>query len=447
MAFSKSPVYNLKAVLRETGIKPDVLRAWERRYGLPLPQRTAGGHRLYSEYDVQTIKWLISRQNNGLSISRAVDMWKELVSQGRDPFVDSSSAARSQVINLQPLQQAIYLPPETNIDSLRAHWLAACLNFNETAAEQTLNQAFGMYPVETVCIDVLQRGMAEIGTLWYENRASVQQEHFASGLAMRRLDSLLSSAPPPTRSQSILVGCPSEEWHTFTPLLISLFLRRRGLGVIYLGANVPANRFEETISAVQPSLVILASQQLSTASTLQQTALMLSARGSMVAFGGRIFSMQPEIVRTIPGHFLGDRFETAVERIESLLSVHPDAPQIVAASAEYNETLKVFITKRPLIEAAINDTLRQSAGDMDYFQIANQFMGNNIIAALHLGNMNYLNSEIDWLNMMLKSQNLPLKIVSDYLSSYVRAVRAHLKDQGQPIAQWLDYQLNTYQKQ
>ena len=56
---SKTPLYNLNAVLREGGLTPDVLRAWERRYQLPVPRRTAGGHRLYSQYDIETIKWFI----------------------------------------------------------------------------------------------------------------------------------------------------------------------------------------------------------------------------------------------------------------------------------------------------------------------------------------------------------------------------------------------------
>ena len=73
------------------------------------------------------------------------------------------------------------------------------MNFNETSAEQTLNQAFSMFPVEAVCVEVLQKGMSEIGNKWYENHASVQQEHFASGLAMRRLDALLIASPVPSR--------------------------------------------------------------------------------------------------------------------------------------------------------------------------------------------------------------------------------------------------------
>ena len=48
--------FNLKAVVQQTGIKPDTLRAWERRYGLPTPERSSGGHRLYSQDDVDTYK-------------------------------------------------------------------------------------------------------------------------------------------------------------------------------------------------------------------------------------------------------------------------------------------------------------------------------------------------------------------------------------------------------
>ncbi|MFU8773811.1 MAG: MerR family transcriptional regulator, partial [Anaerolineales bacterium] len=69
-----SPIYNLKVVVSETGVKPETLRAWERRYGFPKPKRSSGGHRLYTLRDVRTINWLIERQKEGLSISRAVEL-------------------------------------------------------------------------------------------------------------------------------------------------------------------------------------------------------------------------------------------------------------------------------------------------------------------------------------------------------------------------------------
>ena len=72
----KAPAHNMKAVIKETGLTPATLRAWERRYRLFKPQRTKGGHRLYSESDIILLKWLVEKQKEGLSISRAVDLWR-----------------------------------------------------------------------------------------------------------------------------------------------------------------------------------------------------------------------------------------------------------------------------------------------------------------------------------------------------------------------------------
>ena len=157
---NKAPTYNLKVVIRETGIKPDTLRAWERRYGLPEPARSAGGHRLYSQYDTETIKWLMVRQEEGLRINRAVKLWRSIEESGQDPLEA-----------MPPEATPAQLPPAemytgSTIDKMRDGWLAACLGFNELAAEQILAQAFARYPLETVCVEVLQKGLSQIGEHW-----------------------------------------------------------------------------------------------------------------------------------------------------------------------------------------------------------------------------------------------------------------------------------------
>src|SRR5262245_16989141 len=132
---STTPAFNLKVVLKETGLAADTLRAWERRYGLPVPQRTSGGHRLYSQRDIETIKWLMKRQAEGLSISRAVDMWNEQLASGSDPLSDLT---QSLLASASPILTQ-YRTPDTTLDSLRAHWVEACMDFSESTAEQTLN--------------------------------------------------------------------------------------------------------------------------------------------------------------------------------------------------------------------------------------------------------------------------------------------------------------------
>ena len=51
-----NPIFPLNYAVKETGIKADTLRAWERRYDLPHPSRTEGGQRLFSEKDIEIIK-------------------------------------------------------------------------------------------------------------------------------------------------------------------------------------------------------------------------------------------------------------------------------------------------------------------------------------------------------------------------------------------------------
>src|SRR5512141_472070 len=113
------PVYNIKAVARLVGLLPVTLRAWERRYGLPLPRRGDQGYRLYSEYDLRTLRWLKNQLESGLSISRAVDYLNGLRISGRDPA--------GEILVPAPLQPA-------STGSLQAQLLQALTRFDEQAA-------------------------------------------------------------------------------------------------------------------------------------------------------------------------------------------------------------------------------------------------------------------------------------------------------------------------
>jgi MerR family transcriptional regulator, light-induced transcriptional regulator len=430
---STTPAYNLKVVLKETGLPADTLRAWERRYGLPVPQRTQGGHRLYSERDIHTIKWLIARQAEGLSISRAVDLWNENLASGNDPL---AGLAPSTFTTLQTAP-ATFPPQETTLDAMRSHWVAACLNFNESSAEQTLNQAFSMFPVEAVCVEVLQKGMSEIGTMWCENRASVQQEHFASGLAMRRLDALLIASPAPSRPQTILAGCPANEWHTFTALMLSLFLRRRGFNVIYLGANVPTERFEETIRTVRANLVILVSQTLSSAASLQQTSFALTGKKISVGFGGRIFNLRPEIIKHISGHHLGSDVSAALEEVEHILDGKRKLIQIQSTSQEYVAAYQFFTAKRADIELTLKSLVKPLGISSENFQTSIHFLGDNISAALQLGDIDHVSDEMKWVKFLLQAYQHPDEELINFMDAYAEAVNKHINGSGKPIYEWL----------
>lgn len=440
MSLNTSPAFNLKVVLKETGLAADTLRAWERRYGMPMPERTPGGHRLYSQRDIETIKWLMARQAEGLSISRAVDLWNEQTASGSDPLAGAASRA------VTALAVTPAFPADTSLDALRAEWIASCLKFNETGAEQTLNQAFSMFPVEAVCTNILQRALSEIGELWFENRASVQQEHFASALAMRRLDALLAASPAPSRKQTVIVGCPADEWHAFTPLLLALLLRRRGLNVIYLGANVPNTQFAETATAVRADLVILVAQTLVTAASLQQVAQTLTSQNVPAAFGGRIFNMFPSIVESIPGYFLGKTVEASLDEVDRLTQSKVKREATKPLSQEYLAAHQFFTSRRPEIEMSLRQHIQPLAVSPDSIMSGIVHLGNNIAAALQLGDMNYVSGEIEWVKTLVKAHDRPESELADFIASYANAINEHINGSGRPIYDWLSSEVDRLQQ-
>jgi DNA-binding transcriptional MerR regulator len=436
MSFLQTPAYNLKVVLKETGIAADTLRAWERRYGLPMPERTSGGHRLYSQYDIALIKWLIAKQDEGLSISRAVEFFREQTTQGLDPLSEIG-ALTSQAIPT--------LIVDTGLAALRQQWLGACMSFNETSAEQVLNQAFAMHPVELVCVDVLQKGLVEIGEQWYQNGASVQQEHFASALAMRRLDALISACPAPTRSQSVMIACPPDEWHTFTPLLLTLLLRRRGLNVIYLGANVPMHQMEDALNTISPDLIILVAQQLHIISALNDAVRSLIKMNARIAFGGRIFNAMPSLREKIPGFFLGHDLGAALENTDMILRSKPAMPNVPDVSAEYAELRQAFSSKRMLIEMEAMKNVALFNVPLEEMGTANTFMFKNILSALAVGDLDLLKPELEWLKTLLKINNMNGPRLAGYIQAYADAIDTVFGETGGLLRDWLKAYLAEYQ--
>ena len=262
------------------------------------------------------------------------------------------------------MRQTVPLSDVGELAKLRQDWIQACLNFDEPRADQTLTQAFALFPLDSVVLDVLLRGLAEIGEGWYRGEVAVQQEHFASALAVRRLQTMIAASPAPTRAERIVVACPPGEQHTISLLVINLFLRRQGWEVIDLGANVPLDRLESMVTNLRPQLVIASAQHLPTAHTLQTMAVTLARLKIPLAFGGRVFNRLPALRRHIAGHFLGEDLSELTGAVQEILHAPWPLPEVIETSREYLSALEHYRERLPLIEAEVLSAARsQSARD------------------------------------------------------------------------------------
>jgi DNA-binding transcriptional MerR regulator len=295
------PIFNIAAVVQRSGVTAATIRAWERRYGFPSPTRGPGNQRLYSEQDIQALIYLRKRLEEGLTISSAVALLREQLAQ---PVRPSPSTAR--------------LP-----SSLASDLEHALLTFDTAAATAVLSDAFALYPLERVCLDVIQPTLVNIGQGWHEGRLEVAQEHFATAFIRQRLSALLESLSPRGAARRAVAACAPGEWHEVGLLIVSLFLARHGWRVFYLGANLPADGLPNTLALLRPDALVLSASSDVSGESLGEVARLvaeLAPPRPLVGFGGQPFEASSSLRDSVPGLYLGPSAATTVERLAQALA-------------------------------------------------------------------------------------------------------------------------------
>lgn len=430
MAEERMPVFNLKAVVRETGVAAPTLRVWERRYGLPCPQRTSSGRRLYSRRDVETVRWLAQRVAEGMAIGQAVALWRSLEEAGKDPLTE---------YNRRPSVQ----PPaeQEALGHWRNAWVAACMALDEAAADAAFGQALAAFPPEVVCTAVLREGLDQMGEVWYRGDATVHQEHFASHMAVRRVQALLAATPPVLRSETVLVVCPPGENHAFGPLLLTYLLRRAGWNVIHLGADLPVEETEAAVRRASPRWVIASAYHLPPVAGIQALGLLLREMGVPLAFGGRVFNQVPTLRSRVTGHFLGERMEEAPARLEEWAARPPSLPPIATVSEEYYRAQSRYLRQEWSIRARVLSLLSVHPITRNLPGWLPEYTFSHIRSALMLGDMALADAYVDWLRGLRNGLSLPEGWVMPFLEAYRKGIKRYLGEDGAPLLGWLDQQI------
>lgn len=330
-----APVYNIKAMSRLTGVPADTLRRWESRYNVIVPRRTGSGYRLYSQRDVDTILWLKSKLDEGLSISRACEMLRQM--GGSPPRAQDNAAPTAPTAPSAPTAPATpaqtastFLPSPSStsadsqvrsFDALRAELLDALKRVDETRAGEIISEALSLYSVEDVCIQVMQQVLVRIGELWLTGEVSVAVEHFASSFVRARLENLFHQSPYNAHGPLALVGCAPGELHELGAMFLAIFLRRTGFRVVYLGQNVPLDSLLGMIRAQRPDVVCISATRAETAAALYNLRdsldemLVREGNAPMLAYGGRVFNRFPHITERLGGVRLGEDARKAVSTL------------------------------------------------------------------------------------------------------------------------------------
>jgi MerR family transcriptional regulator, light-induced transcriptional regulator len=220
---------------KRTGVSPELLRAWEQRYGLLQPTRTAGGFRLYSAADEARVQRMQSLVSGGLAAAQAARL---IVSGEAAPQTVPASA--------------------TILDEEAGNLTASLDRLDEQATNTALDRLFSAYTVETVLQNVLMPYLHRLGERWEAGDVSVAQEHFASNLLRARLLGLAQGWGQGHGPGAILACVPGEH-HELGLLAFGVALRRRGWRITYLGTDSPIGAVADIAQSVLPAVVVLLS--------------------------------------------------------------------------------------------------------------------------------------------------------------------------------------------
>jgi MerR family transcriptional regulator, light-induced transcriptional regulator len=229
---SRGEVLRIGELSKRVGVSPELLRAWERRYGLLHPARSAGGLRLYSPADVERVALMQQHLAEGMAAAEAAAL------AGRD--VDAEGAAR---IALRP-------------GAIRDELAEALDAFDEPRAQAILDRLLALATVETLLSEVIVPYLQELGERWKRGEASVAQEHFASGVLRGRLLGLARGWGLGLGPGAVLACLPGEQ-HDLGLIAFGLALRSRGWRIVYLGPDSPIDTVADVSRRIEPNLVVL----------------------------------------------------------------------------------------------------------------------------------------------------------------------------------------------
>jgi MerR family transcriptional regulator, light-induced transcriptional regulator len=226
----------IAVVARQTGLSVDTIRAWERRYAVVAPRRDDRGARLYDAGDIARLRLMREVTRLGHAIGEV--------------------AQRSDAQLRRIVQVADGAAAESPSAAIVKTALDALARYDVAAAEAALTRAAFVLDPEELAVDVFSPLMREIGERWSLGTMNVAQEHVATQI-VRGLANRFARLRPTRGADSLLFATPAGELHDVGISLAALIAASRGVGVCYIGPDIPLDDLMESVQRVRPAAVVL----------------------------------------------------------------------------------------------------------------------------------------------------------------------------------------------
>jgi DNA-binding transcriptional MerR regulator/methylmalonyl-CoA mutase cobalamin-binding subunit len=230
-------MYTIGEASARSGVSVPLLRAWQRRYGIVTPARTAAGYRLYDETAVAMLRRMRTLVDSGWSPAQAA----EALRSGQ-PIAQADPREAPGVIGADALVEAI---------------VNAARDLDAGALDRALDDALLLADLGRSLETIIMPALVAIGEGWADGRVDVAGEHLVSHAVLRRLAQAFEGAAVGDTRPLVLVGLPPTSRHEVGALAFATVARRAGLGAVYLGADTPVESWRQAVADVRPDAVVL----------------------------------------------------------------------------------------------------------------------------------------------------------------------------------------------
>lgn len=250
-------MFTIKQAARRVGVSEAVLRAWERRYHVVTPHRTESGYRLYDDAAITVLSAM-----------------RRLVDDGWSPAVAARQVAPGP--RAQQPETAVLLP-DGESEQLRKAFLEAAAVVDPVAVENVLQRAFSLGPFEAVAQSWLLPTLTALGDAWAAGWVDVAGEHAAAHAVTRRLSHSFTTAGAAPPGPRLVVALPPGALHELGALTFAAIARRRGLPVVYLGADLPVDSWVRAVGSFPTLAAVLVVPTEADRAAARETAAALRA--------------------------------------------------------------------------------------------------------------------------------------------------------------------------
>lgn len=269
-------MYTIKEAAARAGVSVQVVRAWERRYGVVEPTRSAAGYRLYDEAAIDRLRAMTRLIDDGWAPSTAARHIRELDDDTIRETAEGS-ASTPEITTARPAQV------------LTEAFVRSAAALDEQGFESVLDEMFASGSFEQVASQLVMPALVAVGDGWATGKLDVASEHAAAAAVQRRLGMAFFAAGVPKDDDIVLVGLPPGTRHDLGALAFATAARRAGVTIRYLGADLPVADWLDAVARTRARGVVIGVIMDDDIQSAINVARSIRAKHAnvLLAFGGR----------------------------------------------------------------------------------------------------------------------------------------------------------------